>query len=192
MNEKSNLPRAGLVLRALSEYDVRNICGQSVIRCRTPRLFTGENLTNEVFKELSLREIGESERNLPSTGRNKQSFEASITLGMNSNRTRYRTSGDCSCALSREEGSLCSHVASLMIAWVRKSQDFEESVKFDFDDARRRSMDSLDKLVISIEDGDSGFKDDIEMLQRTYTKSQNLGIRDCRCEISRRSKCGQQ
>ena len=173
MNVKSNLSRAGLILRALNEYHVRNICGQLLYGAGVQDYFYGRVSQMKFSKDSLSGKIDNGGEKLLSKGGQKQQLsicEASIMLETSSKGTRYRTHGDCSCPLSREDGSLCSHVTALMIAWVRRPQDFEESLRFDFEDAKRRSIDSLNKLVSSIEEGGSRFKEDIEMLQRTYTK----------------------
>ena len=169
MQEKSNSSRAGLILRTLNEYNVRNICGEMIYGAGLQD-YLHERVSQMEFSKNSL--FGKLRRNgILSAGPKQQSyFEASVTLESNSKKTRYRTYGDCTCTLSMEEGSLCSHIAALMVAWARKPQDFEENVKSDFERARRLAIDSLEKLVSSIEESSSGFKDDLEMLQKTYTK----------------------
>jgi len=171
ISEKSNLPHAGLYLRALNEYNIRNICGELLYGAGLQDYLHERVLQMKFSKNSLYGKIDDGERNLHSKESRKQSFvEASVTVDMNSNGTKYHTYGDCTCALSRDESSLCSHVAALLVAWVRRSQDFEETVKFDFNDAKRCTMDSLDKLVDSIEKSSSGSKDDMEVLGRTYEK----------------------
>ena len=188
--EKNNSTRAGIVLRTLNEYNVRNMSGALLYGAGLQDYLYGRVSQMKFSKNSLYGKIGKNE-NLTSTSRSKSSFvDAAITLDTNSKRTKYRTYGDCSCDLSRDEGSLCSHIVALMIAWIRKSQDFEESVKFEFDDAKRRTMESLDKLVSSIEEDDSGFKDDLEMIQLTYAKLKlwATGIVDAKAYVDESTK----
>lgn len=173
-----NFSQAGLILRSLNEIDVRKICGAVVYGAGEQHYLRGRVGKRKFSKNsLSCKLVQDSGTKLPSTVKQRKQpeptyFEASIALEGNLEKKRFRSYGDCSCPLSREEGSLCEHIAALMIAWIRNPQDFEESKngKLDFEISKRRVMNSLNDIVGCIEEGGSGIDDDRELLQRTYRK----------------------
>jgi hypothetical protein len=164
--------RAGLVLRALNESAVRSICGEVLYNSGLQDYMQGKVSERKFSKNsLSGKVEGKSKLTTLDKGKRKQFVFAVIVTLERSSSKKFRTYGDCQCSVSREEGALCQHIASLLIAWVRYPRDFKESdsTKFDFEAAKRRVMSSLDKLVDAIEKGSSS-TDDLEILQETYAK----------------------
>jgi len=169
INESSQGPddkgssRAGLVLRTLSDFDARSICGAVIYGAGVQEFNRGRVLEKKFLKDSLSGKVEDA--------RQKQLFfEPSITLEKKSP-NKFRTFGDCSCALS-EEGSLCAHIAALMVAWVKRPEDFTESksTKFEFEIAKHSVASSLDQLVSCIEEVRSTASEDFEVLQRTYGK----------------------
>ncbi|MGH2638434.1 MAG: SWIM zinc finger family protein, partial [Rhabdochlamydiaceae bacterium] len=166
--EKDIFSHAGVVLRSLNEYKVRNLCGEAVYGAGLQEYTQGRVSEKKFSKNTLSGKLNQSGRkNWPSSSE-LSFFEPTITLERNSNRLRIY--GDCTCTLAKE-GSLCTHMAALMVAWVRKSHGFEEeyqSEKPEFERARQLVLESLKELVDCIEV--SSRADDLEMLQKTYTK----------------------
>ena len=168
--EKSAFSHAGLVLRSLTEYNVRRMFGEAVYGAGLQNYTQGRVSDKKFSKNTLSGKLDESGRKWLSS-RDPQFFEPTITLERNSKRPLF--SGGCACSLA-SEGSLCTHMASLMIAWVRKPQDFveggnDQTMKSEFEEARQRVVDSLNEVVCCIEKGSSS-TDDLRLLQKTYSK----------------------
>jgi len=167
--EKNAFSHAGMVLRSLTEYNVRNMCGEAVYGAGLQN-YRQERVSDKRFSKNTLSgKLDESGRRWLSSS-DPQFFEPMITLERNSKRPLI--SGGCGCSLA-SDGSLCTHMAALMIAWVRKPQEFVEeedkAMKSEFEEARQRVMESLKELVGCIEKGSSR-SDDLRLLQKTYSK----------------------
>ena len=168
--EKNTLSHAGMVLRSLTEYNVRSMCGEAVYGAGLQNC-TQDRVSDMKFSKNTLSgKVNESGRKWLSS-HDPQFFEPTITLERNSKRPLIR--GGCACSLA-SEGSLCTHMAALMIAWVRKPRDFvevgeDQTRKSEFEEARQRVLDSLKELIGCIEKGSSK-TDDLRLLQKTYSK----------------------
>jgi hypothetical protein len=161
---------AGIMLRSLTEYNVRSMCGAAVYGAGLKDYVEGRVSGKKFWKNTLSGKIDENGRRWLS-GADKHFFEPTITLERSSNRPRI--SGACACSLA-SEGSLCPHVAALMIAWVRKRQEFVEegngqTMESEFLEARRRVSDSLREVVTSIENGSSR-SEDLFVLQKAHSK----------------------
>ena len=168
--EKIAFSHAGLVLRSLTEYNVRRMCGEAVYGAGLQNYTQGRVSDKKFSKNTLSGKLDESGRKWLSS-RDPQFFEPTITLERNSKRPLI--SGGCACSLA-SEGSLCAHIAALMIAWVRKPQDFveggnDQTMKSEFEEAMQRVVDSLKELIGCIEKGSSS-TDDLRLLQKTYSK----------------------
>jgi hypothetical protein len=160
---------AGIVLHSLTEFNVRRMCGEAVYGAGLQN-YTQGRVSEEKFSKNTLSgKLDERGRKWLSSN-DPQCFEPTITLERNSKRPRI--SGSCACSLA-SEGSLCTHMAALMVAWVRKPQEFveaeDETRKSEFDEARQRVVDSLKELICCVEKVSSR-TDDLLLLQKTYSK----------------------
>jgi hypothetical protein len=164
--ERNKLSHAGAVLRSLNEYTVRNLCGEAVYGAGLQNYTQGRVSDKKFSKDTLSGKLNEGGRKWVSS-HDLQLFEPSITL---EKKSRLRFYGDCACTLAKE-GSLCTHMAALMIAWVRKPEDFQENEnkRIEFEQATRRVLHWLDELVSSIEKGSSRTVD-LRVLQKTYSK----------------------
>jgi hypothetical protein len=168
--EKNAFSHAGLVLRSLTEFNVRSMCGEVVYGAGLQNYTQGRVSDKKFSKNTLSGKLNEGGRKWLSS-RDPQFFEPTITLERNSKRPHI--CGGCACSLAGE-GSLCTHMAALMVAWVRKPQDFAEvgedqMRKSKFEDARQRVVDSLRELIGCIEKSSSRI-DDLRVLQKTYSK----------------------
>jgi hypothetical protein len=168
--EKNILSHAGIVLRSLTEFNVRRMCGEVVFGAGLQNYAQGRVSDMKISKNTLSGKLDESGRKWLSS-REPKFFEPRITLERNLKRPLI--SGGCLCSLA-SGGSLCPHMAALMIAWVRKPQDFEEggsdeTLKSEFGEARLRVSDSLKELIGCIE-WRSSRSDDLRMLQKTHLK----------------------
>ena len=122
--ETDTFSHAGMVLHSLTEFNVRSMCGEAVYGAGLQNYTQGRVSDMKFSKNTLSGKLDESGRKWLSSN-DPQYFEPMITLERNSKRPRI--SGGCACSLA-SEGSLCTHMAALMIAWVRKPQDFVEAV----------------------------------------------------------------
>lgn len=168
--QKNVFSDVGMVLSNLTEYNVRRMCGEAVFGAGLQNHMQGRVTDKKVWRDTLSGKLNENGRKWLSIN-DPQFFESTITLERNSKRPRI--SGACSCSLA-SEGSICTHMAALMISWVRKRQDFTEgadyqTVKFEFNETRREVACMLREITNYIENGSSR-NDDVWLLQRTYSK----------------------
>jgi hypothetical protein len=168
--QRNTFSHAGTVLHSLTELNVRSICGEAVYGAGLQNYTQGRVSEMKFSKNTLSGKLDESGRKWLSS-RDPQFFEPTITLERSPKRPRI--SGGCACSLA-SEGSLCTHMAALMIAWVRKPQDFVEAddaqtKKSEFEGARQRVVGSLNEVVGCIEKGSSR-SSDLRVLQKTYSK----------------------
>jgi hypothetical protein len=160
---------AGLIVRSLSEFNVRNICGEAVYGAGLQNYSQGRVSKAKFSRNTLAGRLDERGRKWLSSS-DPQFFDATITLERNSKKPRI--SGSCACSLAKE-GSVCTHMAALLIAWVRKPQDFEddkdESRKTEFQEARQQAISSLRELAGCIRES-SSTPDDLRLLQRTRSR----------------------
>jgi hypothetical protein len=134
-------------------------------------VYTLGNISEQKFAENTLLgriavEGGRKKSTRPSD--KIQSFQPIITLERNSR--AIRTYGECQCALA-SEGTICPHMAALMIAWARGSREFKEDNEYlgsKFEKAKQKVRDSLDELVASLQTMTDA--ENLELLQRAYAK----------------------
>ncbi len=156
----------GNVLRSLDEIKIRKICGEVIYRAGLqgfPRVSEKKFAENTLLGKIDAR------------GKNGiQLFQPSISLERK-NSSKIHTYGECQCTLAAE-GSLCPHIAALMIAWVRKPKEFEEdleSLKSKFEKTRQRVMVSLEELLHSVETSSSN--EALDLLQKIYSNIRRWG-----------------
>ena len=162
--------RAGMILGSLTEYNARKICGDALYGAGLQNYVQGRVIDKRFWKNTLSGKLDETGRKWLS-GRDPQFFEPIITIERSSKRPRI--SGHCGCSLA-SEGSICTHMAALLIAWVRKPQDFVEGVDYEtimseFDEIKGAVTESLRELTECIEGGSSK-TDDLRLLQKTYSK----------------------
>ena len=167
---KDPFSSAGIVLRSLTEYNVRSICGDAVYGAGLQD-YTQRRVSDMRFwrNTLSGKVDQSGKKWLTSSG--SQFFEPTITIERNAKSPLI--SGGCPCSIA-SDGSLCPHIAALMIAWVRKPHEFSESLDdeaklSECDEARQRVADSLSELTKGIVGGTSK-AEDLRVLQKTYSK----------------------
>ena len=166
---KDPFSSAGIVLRSLTEYNVRSICGAAVYGSGLQDYAQGRVSEKRFWKNTLSGKVDESGKKwLPGSG--SQFFDPTITLERNAKSPRI--SGSCACTMA-SDGSLCPHMAALMIAWVRKPQEFErvesEAKRSGFERVWQRVANSLNELTSGIGNGTSR-AEDLRVLQRTYSK----------------------
>jgi hypothetical protein len=166
----NGLEPVSIILKNLSEYDVRSMCGAVIYGAGLQDYIQGRFSVGRFRKNVLWGRVNESGKKWVPEG-NLQVFEPMVTVEMNSN--KHRISGDCACSFAGE-GNLCPHMATLMIAWVRKPQEFEEghderALRSEFDDTRREVLGSLRELVDLIGE-DTPKADVLWVLQRMYSK----------------------
>jgi hypothetical protein len=168
---KGALSQPGIVLGSLTEFNIRNMCGAAVYGAGLQEYLQGR-VSHCVFRKNTLwGKVDERHENKTASEDKPQALLPSITLERSS--TRPKISGSCECTLARE-GSLCPHMAALMIAWVRKPHEFKQEEDYQirrsaFDEAKQRAEESLRELTRSIANGSSR-KGDLQMLRKTYSK----------------------
>lgn len=152
---------SGAVLRSLNEYNVRSISGEAIygaglqtyIQGRvSEKRFSSDTLSGKV-DEKSLSGV--------------QFFEPTITLERKKNSKKIHAYGYCACNFGAE-GSLCPHMAALMVAWVRKRGDFGFASEKDFEIAKTRVVDSTRQVLDLITK--SPKSTDLDLLHKTYSK----------------------
>jgi hypothetical protein len=168
--EKNTFSHAGIILHNLTEFNVRSMCGAAVYGAGLQNYTQGRVSDMNFSKNTLSGKLNETGRKWLSSS-DPQFFEPIITLERNSKRPRI--SGSCACSLA-SEGSLCTHMAALMIAWVRRPQDFvegrnEQTRKSEFEAAEQRVMDSLKDVIVFMGKGSSK-SDDLQVLQKAYSK----------------------
>jgi hypothetical protein len=159
----------GSVLRTLNELTVRKLCGEVIYGAGLQSYLQGRVSEKRFSSDTLSGKLDESGRKWLA-GEEKQFFEPTITLERNKGSKKIHTYGYCGCNLATE-GSLCPHMAALMVAWVRKYEEFEERVsEKDFESAQDRVDDSVRELANLVEKGGSSRYADQEVLQRTYSR----------------------
>lgn len=177
--EKGYRDASGNVLRTLSEFKIRKICGEVLYRA-------GVQSYAEISEKKFARDTLSGK--IDARDRNKiQSYQLNITLERKDSRSKIHTFGECQCALAKE-GNLCPHIAALMISWVKKPQEFQEDLlylKSDFAKARKNVLDSLEELLDSIENSSSAQV--LDSLQDTYSRIRSCGnnIREVNRDLAR-------
>lgn len=161
---------AGMILSSLTEYNARKICGDALYGAGLQNYIQGRVVVKRFWKNTLLGKLDETGRKWLS-GRDPKFFEPMITLERSSERPHIF--GHCGCSLAGE-GSICTHMAALLIAWVRRPRDFVEGVNYstiksEFDEAKGAVAGSLRELVDCIESG-SSTTDDLRLLHKTYSK----------------------
>ena len=168
--EESISDHAGVVLSSLTEYRVRKICGEALYGAGLQNFMQGRVKNKKFWGNTLSGRLDEGGRKWLSSS-DTQFFDTTITLESSSKRPRI--SGGCGCSLAKE-GSICTHVAALMIAWVRKPKDFAEepdykTMKSEFDKVIQQIVNSLKELTDCI--GNSSTRtDDLRLLQKIYSK----------------------
>ena len=180
--EEDKISHAGRVLRSLNEHMVKDMCGDAVYNAGLMNYMQGR-VSDRRFSDNTLSaKLNEGRKGLLSRG--PQFFEPRVTLQRNSKKgSTIEIYGHCDCSVARSR-NLCTHIAALMIAWVRKPRGFEEEEQWEgseeaekggtatlseFEEARKRVMRSLKELVSCIESSSSK-ADELEVLQKTYSK----------------------
>jgi len=164
---KERTAKAGNVLRCLKESKIRKTCGEVIYRAGV----AGYTLiSEEKFADNTLlgRVRGKNHGDI-------QYFQPSISLERSAG--TIRTFGECQCALARE-GTICPHMAALLIAWVRAPQKFEEDLEFlrtRFEKARQDVTSSLEELLVSMET--SSRAEVFDLLQKTFSQIRRWGDR---------------
>jgi hypothetical protein len=175
--EEDKLSHAGQLLRNLTEAMVRNMCGEQIFSAGLTYYMEGR-ISDRCFSNDTISaKLNVKKKGL--FGRGPELFEPRLTFERTKAQRRTSIYGQCACSMSQER-ILCPHAAALMIAWVRKPKMFDEAKKEDDDDeaktatslfeqTRGQVMLSLKGLVSCIEGGSSR-SDDLEVLQKTYSK----------------------
>lgn len=154
---------SGNVLHSLSEFRVRKICSEVIYRAGLQGCV---GVSEKKFADNTLH--GKMD------ARGSQIFHPSITLERMNSR-KIRTYGECQCTFGAE-GNLCPHMAALMIAWVRKPEQFEEDMVYlisKFEKAKQNVIGSAKELVGVMENTSSA--EDLFLLQKTYSEIRRWG-----------------
>ncbi|MDG7001184.1 MAG: hypothetical protein JRN15_18975 [Nitrososphaerota archaeon] len=171
---EGELSHAGESLCKLTELTIRSMCGAAVyssgLAYYTERRISERHFSNDT---ISARLIARKSEMQPG---GHEFFEPRLTLERAKNREGIKIFGECGCSWSKE-GILCPHAAALMIAWVRNPEAFEPQAVPDerlstvarFAKRRQEVMMSLRQLTNYIENGGSSQRDDLEILQSTYS-----------------------
>jgi hypothetical protein len=160
---------SGNVLRILKEDQIRKVCGEMMYRAGA-EVYTLGDISELKFAENTLlgRIVVGGRKKSTRPDDKIQSFQPIVTLERNSR--AIRTFGECQCALAKE-GTICPHMAALMIAWARGSREFKEDSEYlgsKFEKAKQKVRDSLDDLVASMQTGTDA--ENFELLQKVYAK----------------------
>jgi hypothetical protein len=170
-NRNGALSQPGIVLRSLTEFNIRNLCGAAVYGAGLQEYVRGKVSHLTFCKNTLSGRVDEGQvKNVACKG-NAEMLLPTITLERNS--TRPRISGSCGCTLG-QDGSVCPHMAALMIAWVRKPHEFKvqedyQIIRSGFDEAKQRAEESLRELTRSVANGSSRARD-LQMLRRTHSR----------------------
>jgi hypothetical protein len=166
---------SGGVLRDLSDFKIRKICGEVIHRVGL-QIYNQHGVADAKFAENSLYgkiEMGGNDsRQIPI-----QFFRPRVTLDRVKSRS-IRSYGECQCRIA-DEGNLCPHMSALLIAWVREPREFKEDPEYlisNFEKARMEVRGSLGELLGSMENMTRA--EALDILQKIYTK-----IRQWRSEI---------
>ena len=128
---------SGNVLRILKEHQIRKVCGEMMYRAGAEVYTLGDISELKFAENTLLGRIVVGGRKKSTCPVNKiQSFQPIVTLERNSR--AIRTYGECQCALAKE-GTICPHMAALMIAWARVSREFKEDNEYLGPSSRKRS-----------------------------------------------------
>lgn len=179
--EEDKLSRAGHILSSLTDHMVRNMCGEQVYSSGLTYYMAGRMSDRRFSDNTISAKVNAKKKGLFSRG--PEILEPTLTFERskkNSDGQRISIYGRCGCSQSHD---LCPHAAALMIAWVRKPRAFEENEEEDkeekkegtnnkllFDRERERVMRSLKEVVNSIQQTASSRSDDLEVLQKVYSK----------------------
>ena len=163
---------SGPVFRGLTELKIRKICGEVIYRAGVQQYTLGR-VSEEKFADNTL--FGKVSGNKSKSPGEIQYFHPSITLERENAKT-LRTFGECECELARE-GTLCTHMAALLIAWARQPQKFEEDLEYlrsRFEEAQQNVLSSLEDLLSFVES--SSTKAEVfALLQETYSQIKSWG-----------------
>jgi hypothetical protein len=164
--KKDAINDSGNVLRNLTEFKIRKICGEVVYRAAMQGY---SKISEKKFADNTLSGIMDARGKDP---REIQFFRPEITLeGKNSR--KIRAYGKCECKLGIE-GNLCPHMAALMIAWARGPREFDEDpeyMKSKFEKGKHEVMSSLEELLILFEN--SSRAEDFDLLQKIYSRMEH-------------------
>jgi hypothetical protein len=161
---------AGSVLRGLKESKIKKTCGEVIYRAGVQEYMLGRVLEEKFADNTLLGRVGGKKS---TSDADIQYFQPSITLERNA-RTIH-TYGECQCTIARE-GTICPHMAALMIAWVREPRKFAEDFGYRrtrFEKARQNLMSSLEELLVSLEM--SSRAEVFALLQKTFSKLRRWG-----------------
>jgi len=181
--EESSKAASGNVLRVLNESQIRKICGEVIYRAGVEVYNLGNSVSQKKFAENSLIGIigvkgKKSTSNLPEISQ----FQSIITLEKEGNSKKaIRTYGECNCTLAGE-GTICPHMAALLIAWVRVPKEFKqdpEHLRSKFEKERQNVNGTLEELLEFLQNGTDA--EVFDVLQKTYARLR--GWRDTLNEI---------
>ena len=172
--KEGELSHAGESLCKLTELTIRSICGVAVYSSGLAYYTEGRISERHFSNDTISAKLSARRNEMQASG--TEFFVPRLTLERAKNREGIKIFGECGCSWSRE-GILCPHAAALMIAWVRNPEAFEPlavpddklSVIAQFTKRRQEVMSSLKELTNYIENGGSSQREDLEMLQSTYS-----------------------
>ena len=168
MNSVPSNKHGGTILRDLDEYEIRKLCGEAIYGAGQQDYLLGRVSEKRFSNDRLSGKVDESGRKWLS-GSDAPFFEPTITLERKNNSKKIHAYGYCACSFAKE-GSLCPHIAALMVAWVRKREEFEERVnEKDIEKARTRVIDSAKELSDLVTKEGTG-STDLEVLRKTYSK----------------------
>jgi len=182
--EESAKAASGNILRVLNESKIRKICGEVIYRAGMEVYNLGNSVSEKKFAENSLSgRIGVRGKKSTSNLSEISQFQSIITLETGGNSKKaIRTYGECNCTLAGE-GTICPHMAALLIAWVRVPKEFKEDLKHlrsKFEKERQNVNDALKALLEFLQNGTDA--ETFDVLQKTYARLR--GWRDSLREIS--------
>ncbi len=160
---------SGNVLRTLNESKVRRICGEVIYRAGLQDYTLGR-VSEEKFADNTLLGKVHTKGNKSRGLNESQYFQPSITLEKNTK--AIRIFGECECTLARE-GTLCPHMAALLITWAREPRKFKEDVEYlrsRLEKARQGAVSSLEELLSFVENSSTSKAEVFSLLQETYSK----------------------
>ena len=171
---EGELSHAGESLSKLTELTIRSMCGAAVYSSGLGYYTEGRISESHFSNDTISARLAARRSEMQASG--TEFFEPRLTLERAKNREGIKVFGECGCSWSKE-GILCPHAAALMIAWVKNPEAFEPlavpddklNVVVQFAKRREEVMSSLTELTNYVENGDSSPREDLEMLQSTYS-----------------------
>ena len=160
---------AANVLRGLKESKIRKVCGEVIYRAGVQEYTLGK-VSEEKFADNTL--LGRVGGKKSSHG-DIEYFQPGITLETNAG--TIRTYGECQCTLALE-GTICPHMAAVMIAWAREPRKFTEDLGYlrtRFEKLKQNVMSSLEDLLGSVET--SSRAEVFALLQKTFSQLRSWG-----------------